>query len=261
MRTRWLSILALCFACATPLPADADSLQRIFEDANAAYLQGDYERAVQGYRRLREAGVHSAGVEHNLGLAHARQHEYGEAIVAFERVLRHDPDDEDAKAALAACYDALAARRTSGESVQHGPPLLQAMAQPFSDASLAWALLLCDLLLFAGLAAWSRLPSGAWRTGAAIALPVVGVLLLLSGTALAAKRGFWQAGRPLVVTAEPAPLLEGPDPRAKERATGLEGQQGWALSRDGEYVQVRLRDGSRGWLHRDDVGWIEAPSD
>lgn len=258
---RWLAVLAVGVACGTALPAAADSLQRVFEDANAAYLQGDYARAVEGYRRLRQAGVRSTEVEHNLGLAHARRHEYGEAIAAFERVLRHDPDDADAQAAIEACYDALAASRTSGESVQRGPSLVQALAQPFSDRSLAWLLLLCDLLLFGGLAMWSRLPSGAWRTAAAIGLPLVSVLLVLSGTALAAKRGYWQEGRPVVVTAEPAPLLEGPDPRARERSSVLEGQQGRALGRDGEYVQVRLRDGSRGWMHRDDVEWIEAPSD
>lgn len=87
-------ILSLVAIFLLPTIASAQSVA----DADSAYSQGDYSRAILLYDSIaRQKGV-SSELLYNLGNAYARGGDYGNAMVSYLRALRIDPSNSLAKA-------------------------------------------------------------------------------------------------------------------------------------------------------------------
>lgn len=72
----------------------AQTPDELFEAANQAYLQKDFERAVSSYEQLLELGyTNNATLLYNLGNAYAAQERIGMAIWMYERALQIRPRD------------------------------------------------------------------------------------------------------------------------------------------------------------------------
>ena len=72
----------------------------VFVNANAAYEQGSFERAIELYRKLLDAGVEGGHVHYNLGNAYLRNGELGRAIASYRRSQAFLPRDQDVQANL-----------------------------------------------------------------------------------------------------------------------------------------------------------------
>lgn len=257
-----ISVLA-AFAVASP-NARADSMNEIFERANAAYFGGDYDASADGYRRLVELGVVDADVAYNLALAEARRGHYGQAIRFFERALWLRPGDADALHGLEAARSALGGRRARSEGeaeVDAGPPLAEAFFGGISRDVLAALTLALDLGLFGVLIALLFVQRENARLGLGVAAPLIGLTLMVSAAGLALSSGWLDEGEPAVVIAEQAPLLEGPDPRARERHRAREGQRAWLLDRDGDWVRIRVPSIGQGWVEAHQIGRVRPGRD
>jgi tetratricopeptide (TPR) repeat protein len=256
-----LAGVLLCWAAllAAPAPARAESLERIFANANAAYFHGDLTRAAAQYQRLVEASVQDPDVYFNLGLTRARLGQLGAAVLCFERSLWLRAGDEMAEAELSAVRARLGGRRAEREgeaTVQARPPMAQALVRPLSADFLAWSLLACNVLFFALLSIRPRIRWEAWRLGFAIAIPLVALLLAGSAIGLAVKTGALAEGGSAIVLREGAELREGPDPEAEVRAVAHEGDGARGSRREGAFVHVQLATGPRGWIDQRDIGMI-----
>lgn len=75
-------------------PAVSDML-RLWDAANNAYIDGDYDTAVKLYNQLLESGKHGAKLYYNLGNAYFKQNRLGCAILNYNRAQLLDPRDED----------------------------------------------------------------------------------------------------------------------------------------------------------------------
>lgn len=67
----------------------------LFEEANAAYRDGNYQAAVKAYEQILENGELSAELYYNLGNAHYKLNNVAPSIYYFEKALQLDPTDED----------------------------------------------------------------------------------------------------------------------------------------------------------------------
>jgi tetratricopeptide (TPR) repeat protein len=261
-RQRWcvLAGVLLCWTLlAASAPARAESLERIFANANAAYFHGDLVRAAAQYQRLVDASVHDPDVYFNLGLTRARLGQLGAAVLCFERSLWLRAGDEMVEAELSAVRAKLGGRRAEREGeamVQARPPMAQALVRPLSADLLAWSLIVCSVLFFALLTIWPRIRSEAWRLGLAIAIPLIALLLAGSALGLAVKTGAFAEGGAAIVLREGAELREGPDPQAEVRARAHEGDGARGSRREGTFVHVQLAAGPRGWIDQRDLGTI-----
>lgn len=68
---------------------------RSFEEANAKYQAGDFEKAASLYEAALQSDQCSAAVYFNLGNTFFRLHNLGKALVAYERALSAAPRDRD----------------------------------------------------------------------------------------------------------------------------------------------------------------------
>ena len=75
-------------------------LVALFSDANQLYSDGNYAEAAKAYEEIITEQPNSE-VYYNLGNAYFKQNELAKAILAYERCLRLDPRNKDAKYNLA----------------------------------------------------------------------------------------------------------------------------------------------------------------
>jgi tetratricopeptide (TPR) repeat protein len=246
--------------------AHAEGFGDIFRAGNDAFFQGNHAKAEAQYERLVSAGVQDADVYFNLGLAHARQGELGSAIWCFEKSARLAPGDADPVNAIATARAALGKRRAErqGEAtVEARPPLAEALVQAYREDTLALWLALLDVLCFGLLIAWRFAGTDTLRTGLAIGAAIGLLGACVAGAALLVKRGGFSEGQAAIILHEAAELREGPDPRARTRATAHEGARARVLRRDGAFLRVQLdstgsaAERSDGWMLAKDVGTLD----
>jgi len=230
-----------------PALAQPDSLSRQFEQANAAYTQGQYRRAADAYQNILDTGHASAGLYYNLGNAYVRLDQLGQAIRYYEKARLLRPSDPRVE------HNLEQARRQANVYPGHLPPRgLAGLVQHWSP-----------LALF--VAGWLVLSSG-------LALAVVGVWLgrddverhplvwgLVLGSLLlvAAALGtsYLQSSRQRTVVVAPnAPLHASPSPDAPADTTLPEGTMLHVQSRRSQWTEVRLSNGTGGWIPAQALG-------
>lgn len=91
---RALSVIILAFAAVAAQGAT------LGEQADSAYNKEDYRRAVELYQSSIENEGRSSDIYYNLGNAYYRADKPGKAVVNYERALRLDPTNSDARANL-----------------------------------------------------------------------------------------------------------------------------------------------------------------
>ncbi|GAA4311019.1 tetratricopeptide repeat protein [Pontixanthobacter gangjinensis] len=71
--------------------------EALFEEANAAYQDGNYEAAINTYEQIIDNGEISAELYFNLGNAHYKMNHVAPSIFYYEKALQLDPTDKDIK--------------------------------------------------------------------------------------------------------------------------------------------------------------------
>ena len=72
-------------------------LASIWKSAEDAYSMGDFDGAIKEYETLVSSGAASPSLFYNLGNAHYRKGNIGKSILNYERALKLDPSDADAR--------------------------------------------------------------------------------------------------------------------------------------------------------------------
>jgi len=239
---RWLLlVLGGLSLLGRPAGAQPDSLDQRFEAATTAYTQGQYARAVDAYRALLADGYTSGALYYNLGNAYVRLDQLGQAIRYYEKARRLRPSDPRT------AHNLEQARRRAGVYPSVLPPRgLQGLVQ---DGSPLAFFLAGWLLLGSGLAVavvWGAPGSArSWRHPLVWG-PVAGGLLLV---AVAMGTSFAQSQeRRAIVVARQAPLRAAPTPTAAADTTLPEGAMLAVQRHQAQWTQVRLADGTVGWV-------------
>jgi tetratricopeptide (TPR) repeat protein len=226
---------------APPAAAQPDSLRRPFEAANAAYEQGRYARAAAAYRAILGTGYESGALHYNLGNAYVRLDRLGQAIRSYEKARRLRPGDPRLQ------HNLEQARRRAGVYPGRLPP------RGFVGLVAGWsplALFVAGWLLLIG---GGTVAVGGERPGVSGTLrhplvwgPVAGGLLLV---AVALGTSYIQSTQQrAVVVAGQAPLRAAPTPTAVSDTTLPEGTLLGVRARRAQWTEVRLADGTVGWV-------------
>ena len=75
-----------------------------FQNANAAYGSGQYDKAIASYEALLAQGLHSKELHYNLGQAHYKQGQLGKAILHLEKAAKLAPGDKKIADDLSIAY-------------------------------------------------------------------------------------------------------------------------------------------------------------
>ena len=221
-------LVALC--CGTVVAqADAD---KIWDDANTAYINADYVAAIDGYEKLLDSGLESDRLYLNLGNAYFKRGMNGKAILNYNRALKLAPSDDD---------------------IRYNLSIANAYVQDKIDAvpvffAKRWLI---------GLG--NSLSSNAW---AALSLLFFGALVSVAAFALAvvyAAVGRSQRIHPAeaIVMSTAAPVKSSPDPQSKDIFVLHEGTKVAVGDSLGDWREIRIADGNKGWVQVSAIEMID----
>ncbi|HEX2748993.1 MAG TPA: tetratricopeptide repeat protein [Verrucomicrobiales bacterium] len=239
---RCLLLLTVLF---TATPGRAVTL----EEANAFFKAKDYAKAAAACEDLIKSEGVTASRLYNLGNARFELHEYGPAILAYERAALLAPRDPDILANLKLARKTTASYEEAPSRPWHEAALYGLSLHEWSWAAIAGAVLPALALLVWGIAGFPR----PWVKRAVIGSIVLGILSgSLAGYALWYRRAETKLG--IITAAEPVLRLS---PFAEAGAAGSPGtgrrvelgehHNGWV------YVTVSGSTIFKGWLPEKDA--------
>jgi tetratricopeptide (TPR) repeat protein len=232
--------------------AHADLLDEAWKRGNDAYFHGDFAAAIAAYEQLDRQEVVARDLYYNLGVAHFRQGNLGRAIWSFERAVKVDPEDEDARFNLAQARK-LAERRVLDkiESAERESLWIRLVTVVTSSAA-TWLFVTLYLGCF-GLLFWRRRAAEDSRAALTAGAAILGTGALLAGLLLL---GHMRLDRiPFgVVLPDTVAVKEGADTTYRTSFEVHAGLRMRMLDRDQDWVRVRLANGLEGWLRAEDVG-------
>ena len=239
-------VLFLLVSSAT-FAVTARPVDEIFQTANQAMQDGQYDQAVADYRSLLDAGLENGSLHAQLGQALFRQGKLGEALFQFLLAARLKPRDPDIEANLRYL------RNHVSDRVEPSPQnpvigIMKRIAHRMNRREnwiafsilwfLCWALAAVRFFWPKELLRWSS-----WVIGAA--------LLLLSITLL--QKEFFE--RPIgVISSSEAKVYSGP---GEGNVLLFELHEGTELSilerKEAGWLSIELADGKKGWVAATDV--------
>jgi len=242
------AVLSVAMVAALTLPFNARAADAVsaFEQANAAFVAGNYRAAIAQYDEILARHGASAPVLFNLGNAYYRAGQFGAAILDYERAQVLAPRDHSIEVNLGLAREKAGVPAPTLNAVQQ-------LAQVVSPNTLAWAgsFALIALCLTVGIRRFFP------HFDQAKVLGGVAVVTLLAVAATFAIR--WpEFDRAIVVTAN-TPARIAPAGTAAELFALKAGETVSIGKNYGQFILVRTADGRSGWVSDQNVGRVFTP--
>lgn len=218
-----------------------------------AYESGNWQEAVHNWEGIAAAGTVSTELETNIGDAYFKSNEYALAILHYERALKIDPSNSDAR------FNLEIAESFTQDRIDPVPEFIlkswiRQVCYMFPSDAWAWIALILFALtaalvlvfLLAGTAAWKR--TGFYGG-------IVAFLLFLSafGFAKWQHSDYMKADR-AVVMAPVSSVKSSPSAgSAKDLFVLHEGTRVTINDSVGAYINIELADGRQGWIAASEI--------
>lgn len=223
------------------------SLDSLWEQANTAYSNSDFPKAVELYTAILSRGEHSSKLYYNLGNSWFKQNRLGRAILNYNRALLLTPTDEDAQ------YNLAVANARIVDKIERVPEFfLKTWVRDLSTSlsSNTWAML---GLLFLGLGLFGCI---LWLLSDRLSLRKLGFhggILCFLLCFLFTSFGNYQRKRLLynrdaIVMNLVAPVKSSPGAGSKDIFVLHEGTKVRVLERLDGWCEIVVSDGNKGWV-------------
>jgi len=240
-----LSYSMLCFG------SETDNIS-VFENANQLYQNKDYSSAIFEYLKIVDAGVESSEVYYNLGNSYYRVRKTAEAIYFYEKALKLNPDDDDIK------FNLNIANLRVVDKFETLPKFFitewyEMALTNFSSTywgiiavlSIWVAAVLLSLFLFV----WNLVLKKSFFAGAVIALFIFIVSLILTFDSINHENRDDTA----VIFSSSVYVKSAPDDSSTDLFILHEGTKVSIQDNVGDWLKIRLPDGTVGWMSKDDL--------
>ena len=235
---------ALCLA----IPPAAAAQSAFFDEGNQRYQAGDFEGALDRYRRILDEGLESGELHYNIGNAHFRLGRLAPAILHYERARRLMPGDDDLLANLAL------ARSMTIDDIPRRPEfwlfrVIGWWVGLLPRTALIWLVALAWVTTIAGAAVVVLRPAArpaAWARRIALA---AAALTLVFGVNLAVRELGIGAAEEAIVMAEEVQVQSAPSDDPALRIFAVHAGTKVVLDRrSDEWAEIVLEDGAVGWM-------------
>ncbi len=224
----------------------------LFNSANKAYNEGNYQEAITQYKSILDSGEYSTSVYYNLANAYYKTNVIGPSVYYFEKALQLSPNDEDILNNLAF------ARNMTIDAIEPLPKtqlskFVGNITNTFSYNQWAWIAVVlgfvCVLSFLLYQFAYQSLKKRIYFLISFIAL------LFILGTVAIAYQQYEKAkqDRPAIVFATETAVKAEPNLRSDAVFTLHEGTKVQILDTVADWKKIRLIDGKIGWIIAEDV--------
>jgi tetratricopeptide (TPR) repeat protein len=245
-----LLLLIMPFAAHAQEDVYVDSL---WNAANTAYAEGQWDAAASGYEMISDMGLESAALYCNTGNAYAKSGNVPMAILCYERALKADPSYEDAS------YNLELMNSRIQDRIDPVPEFF--LTKWMKDISYlmdsdAWAITVLVLLglTLAMFIIFLLVPSVAGRrAGFFTGLVFLVFMCFAMGFSISQKKAYMNADKAIVmrpvVSVKSSPSAEA----SKDLFILHEGTKVTVLDQVGAWNNISLADGRQGWLPAADM--------
>lgn len=256
-RNTYIAILSLLFCwILNPLKTSASNGDYISLDSgNAAYNKANYAKAIVFYQKFLSGGIESAQAYYNLGNCYYRMNEIGKAILYYEKAEKLTPGDPDIQYNLQ-----LANQKITDKVTSETPIFIYSDWKKFENkfTEKQWAIiciiLLClSLLLFAIYLTVPRLliKQISFWSGFVI------IFFSLFTFYMAHEQYDLLNSHDTAIVTSPTVTVNGaPDEKSTQLFVIHEGTKVWIVETQGEWTEIKLANGSQGWLISSDISEI-----
>ncbi len=224
----------------------------VFNSANEAYNQGNYQEAITQYKSILDSGEYSAEIYYNLANAYYKTNVIGPSVYYFEKALQLSPNDEDILNNLAF------ARNMTIDAIEPLPKtqlskFVGSITGKFSYNQWAWIAVIlgfvCVISFLLYQFAYQSLKKRIYFLISFIAL------ICMLGTVVVAYQQYGKAkkDRPAIIFATETTVKAEPNLRSDVVFTLHEGTKVQVLDTVADWKKIRLIDGKIGWIIAEDV--------
>lgn len=230
----------------------AQNSEDLFQEANSLYKAGSYKEAIKRYEDIVATGSVSSELFYNLGNCYYKLNSVAPSIYNYEKALKLDPLNEDAKNNL------IFAKRLALDRIEELP---KSVFQKFNDRFLTiftyngWAIFsivfsfITAILFLVYYFSKSPLKKRFFFTTSLISL----ILLLLSIIISFQQYNSSLKTVEAIVFAEEVSVKNEPTKRADEAFVLHEGTKVFVLDKVDNWNKIRLIDGKIGWLYTNEI--------
>lgn len=97
LRPLAMTVGALLIIAIHSMAESAVSVEELFKQANKAYEEGNFDKAIERYENIVSSDKVSSVIYFNLGNAYYKKGSIGKSILNYERAMRLSPNDTDIK--------------------------------------------------------------------------------------------------------------------------------------------------------------------
>lgn len=224
----------------------------LFEQANAAYAEGNYELAIEKYNEILKRGKTDVAVHYNLANAHYKLNNIGPSIYHYEKALQLAPNDEDV------LNNIIFARQMTLDAFEEEPrtgfsKLKFSVLSFFSTTGWAWAAII-SILIFVALFLAYYFSSGSMKkrlffisANLFLILAIVAVFMAFSRKEIEESKDF------AVIFEDEVVVRNEPSERGEEIFLLHEGTKIRLLGEFQGWLEFELPNGSQGWLKKQTV--------
>ena len=223
----------------------------LFEEANEAYADGNYEEAIEKYNQILENGETAVAVHYNLGNAHYKLNNIAPSIYHYEKALQMDPQDEDVR------NNIVFAQNMAIDAIEERPEdqvtgWMRSGYTAFSTAAWGW-IAIGFMLLFTCLFL-AYFFSGKPRLKRIFFISGLICLLLVIGSVFTGffRQNIEEDQDYAIIFSEEAEVKTEPNVRSPEAFILHEGSNVEILEDYQEWSKIELANGNQGWMLRDD---------
>jgi tetratricopeptide (TPR) repeat protein len=237
------------------IPVKAADPKALLNEGNALYSKAQFNKAIEKYKEIIKAGYVSSELYYNLGNSYFKTHEIKSAILYFEKARLLDPSDKDIDFNLELARSFIVDK-------------INAVPEVFFVTWLKW---LRNCMSANGWAIFS--------TATFLLFLSLFLLYLLSGKLFLKKLGFWmgvvmllfaltsfvmgyqlkwaqQAKNSAIIFTPSVTLKSSPSESGNNLFILHEGTKVEILDEAGEWREIRIPDGNRGWIRNSEIETI-----
>lgn len=229
---------------ATPLTVSADIL---WNEANTAYINGEYHQAIEIYNEIIESGVSSMRLYYNIGNAYFKDNQLANAILYYNRAVKIAPGNNDIK------YNLEIAESATKDSIEAIPEffvITWLVALQHIMGPLAWSIIsLSSLFLMLSLVIFYLLSQR-------LALRKIGfygslfmlIIFIASTTFASNERESIINSREAIVMSSAISVKSSPDSSSTDLFVIHEGTKVEVITNINNWCEVTITDGRKGWV-------------
>ena len=223
-----------------------------WEAGNRAYIEGNYDKAIEEYTAILDGGEYSMKLYYNLANAYFKAGAMGKAILYYNKALRIAPSQEDIRHNLA-----LAEAQTKDRIAVIPEFFLNRWLRTLrnSMSCTAWSVL--SLVWFGVLLAFGVLfllaSQVRWRKVGFYGALCAFVLFVATTSFAVSSRNDMLSHNEAVVMGTAISVKSSPDRSATDLFVLHEGTKVEILTEVDEWVEVVIADGKKGWTERKNI--------